>query len=166
MYRSILLASALTANIVRAQQVGTLQAEVHPAITWEKCTAPGSCTTQQGQVVIDANWRYVHDASPGAFTNCYTGNTWNTTLCPDDVTCAANCALDGALYQQTYGATTSGNALTLNFVTQTSSGPNIGSRLYLMDTETTYAQFKLLNQEFTFDVDVSQLPCVSEFSLS
>jgi cellulose 1,4-beta-cellobiosidase len=28
-----------------------------------------------------------------------------------------------------------------------------------MDTDTSYAQFKLLNNEFTFDVDVSNLPC-------
>jgi len=28
-----------------------------------------------------------------------------------------------------------------------------------MDTDTSYAQFKLLNTEFTFDVDVSNLPC-------
>lgn len=28
-----------------------------------------------------------------------------------------------------------------------------------MDTDTSYAQFQLLNNEFTFDVDVSNLPC-------
>jgi len=28
-----------------------------------------------------------------------------------------------------------------------------------MDTDTSYQQFNLLNQEFTFDVDVSNLPC-------
>lgn len=45
--------------------------------------------------------------------------------------------------------------MTLSFVT----GSNIGSRLYLMEDESTYQMFKLLNQEFTFDVDVSNLPC-------
>jgi len=29
----------------------------------------------------------------------------------------------------------------------------------MMDTENKYEMFKLLNQEFTFDVDVSNLPC-------
>jgi hypothetical protein len=43
----------------------------------------------------------------------------------------------------------------LDFVT----GSNIGSRLYLMQDDSTYQIFKLLNQEFTFDVDVSSLPC-------
>jgi cellulose 1,4-beta-cellobiosidase len=28
-----------------------------------------------------------------------------------------------------------------------------------MDTDTSYKKFKLKNQEFTFDVDVSKLPC-------
>lgn len=31
--------------------------------------------------------------------------------------------------------------------------------MYLKDTDTTYKQFSLLNQEFSFDVDVSNLPC-------
>ncbi len=36
---------------------------------------------------------------------------------------------------------------------------NIGSRVYLMDDESHYKMFNLKNQEFTFDVDMSQLPC-------
>ncbi|KAG6809595.1 hypothetical protein H0H92_015615 [Tricholoma furcatifolium] len=87
-----------------------------------------------------------------------TCNTWDATLCPDGVTCAANCALDGADYESTYGVTTSGDALTLQFVTE-SSQKNVGSRLYLMSSNTEYELFSLVNQEFTFDVDVSNLPC-------
>ena len=36
---------------------------------------------------------------------------------------------------------------------------NIGSRVYLMESDTKYQMFNVLNKEFTFDVDVSQLPC-------
>ena len=37
---------------------------------------------------------------------------------------------------------------------------NIGSRVYLLDEDdSTYQLFKLKNQEFTFDVDMSALPC-------
>ena len=37
---------------------------------------------------------------------------------------------------------------------------NIGSRVYLLDEDdSTYELYKLKNQEFTFDVDMSQLPC-------
>ena len=60
----------------------------------------------------------------------------------------------------TYGITTSGNALTLKFVTHGPYSTNIGSRVYLMDTsDSQYQMFNLKNQEFTFDVDMSQLPC-------
>lgn len=39
-------------------------------------------------------------------------------------------------------------------------GSNVGSRVYMMNTaDTGYQMFKLKNREFTFDVDVSQLPC-------
>jgi cellulose 1,4-beta-cellobiosidase len=54
------------------------------------------------------------------------------------------------------GISTSGDALTLKFM----QGSNIGSRVYLMDTDdTNYLMFKLKNQEISFDVDVSGLPC-------
>ncbi|KZT38150.1 cellulase CEL7A [Sistotremastrum suecicum HHB10207 ss-3] len=142
--------------VAYAQQVGTLTAETHPSLTWETCTAGGTCTTVQGTVVLDANWRWLHSTSGS--TNCYTGNTWDATLCPDATTCAKNCALDGADYSGTYGVTTSGNALTLKFVTN-GANKNVGSRLYLLADESHYEIFKLLNTEFSFDVDVSQLPC-------
>lgn len=159
MYQRILLATALMAGAARGQQVGTQQTETHPSMTWQKCTAAGSCTSQSGKVVIDSNWRWIHDKTAGSYTNCYTDNTWNTTLCPSNTECAANCALEGADYTATYGAQASGNSLKLTFVTKGSYATNIGSRLYLMDTDTSYQTFSLLNQEFTFDVDVSNLPC-------
>ncbi|CAE6507816.1 unnamed protein product, partial [Rhizoctonia solani] len=156
MYRTFALLSLLAA--VRAQQVGTSKSEVHPSLPWAKCTKSGGCVTQSsGKVVLDANWRWVHSTS--GYNNCYTGQTWDASLCPDGVTCAQNCALEGADYPGTYGITTSGDALTLKFVTQ-SANKNVGSRVYLMASDDTkYEMFKLKNQEFTFDVDVSNLPC-------
>ena len=98
--------------------------------------------------------RWLHTTS--GYTNCYTGNTWDATYCPDPTTCAQNCALDGADYSGTYGITTTGTALTLAFKT----GSNVGSRVYLMDSsDSKYEMFNLLNKEFTFDVDMSNLPC-------
>ncbi len=141
---------------VRGQQVGTYTAETHPTLTVQQCSAGGSCTTQSKSVVLDSNWRWLHSTS--GYTNCYTGNQWDSTLCPNVATCTANCALDGADYAGTYGITTSGNALTLNFVTR-GANTNIGSRVYLLDDENTYHMFNMKNQEFTFDVDVSNLPC-------
>jgi cellulose 1,4-beta-cellobiosidase len=152
------LVSLVLASVVCGQQVGTYQAETHPTLPWQKCTKSGGCATQSaGSIVLDSNWRWVHKT--GTYTNCYTGNTWDATICANDATCATNCALEGADYAATYGITTSGNALTLKFVTNNSNGKNIGSRVYLMASNTQYQMFKLLNQEFAFDVDVSQLPC-------
>lgn len=127
--------------------------ETHPKLSSQKCTKAGGCTTLDTSVVLDANWRWLHTTS--GYTNCYTGNTFNTTQCPDPATCAKNCAVDGADYSGTYGISTTGTALTLKFVT----GANIGSRVYLMASDTAYQMFKLKNQEFTFDVDMSNLPC-------
>ncbi|KAJ7927243.1 cellobiohydrolaseI [Mycena leptocephala] len=153
--------------VALGQLAGTNIAETHPALTWQRCTGTGgtSCTTQSASIVIDANWRWTHQGTSGT-TNCYTGNTWDATLCPDGKTCAANCAVDGADYAGTYGITTAANSLTLKFVT-VSQQPNIGSRVYLMAPGgTAYQTFNLNNQEFVslseqsqFDVDVSQLPC-------
>ncbi|PQE27625.1 putative 14-beta-D-glucan cellobiohydrolase B protein [Rutstroemia sp. NJR-2017a BBW] len=141
----------------RAQQVGTLTAETHPPLTVSTCTSSG-CTTSAQSIVIDSNWRWLHSTSGS--TNCYTGNKWDATLCPDATTCTTNCALDGADYSGVYGITTSGNSLKLNFVTK-GANTNVGSRTYLMaaGSQTSYQLLKLLGQEFTFDVDVSNLPC-------
>jgi cellulose 1,4-beta-cellobiosidase len=154
MFPTAALISLTYLAVAYAQKVGTFTAENHPSLTWSTCTASG-CTEVQGSVVLDSNWRWVHDSTG---TNCYTGNTWNSNLCPDDVTCAENCYLDGADYSGTYGITTSGDALSLKFVTQ-SANKNIGSRVYLMADDSTYQMFNLLNKEFTFDVDMSTLPC-------
>ncbi|KAJ4394579.1 Exoglucanase 1 [Gnomoniopsis smithogilvyi] len=156
MYRS--LAALSLASAVAGQQVGTLTTETHPSLPIQSCTAAGSCTTEQTKVTLDANWRWTHTTS--GYENCYTGDAWNTTICPDGATCAKSCALDGADYGATYGITTpSTGALQLGFVTKNSNGQNVGSRTYLMSSDSEYRMFNLLNQEFTFDVDVSKLPC-------
>ena len=49
--------------------------------------------------------------------------------------------------------------MTLKFVTKGQYSSNVGSRTYLMETDTKYQMFNLINKEFTFDVDVSNLPC-------
>lgn len=59
MYRSLVFAASLL-SVVRGQLVGTEQTETHPTMTWQTCTAKGSCTTKNGKVVIDANWRWLH----------------------------------------------------------------------------------------------------------
>jgi len=153
-----LLALSFGAAIALGQLVGTYQTETHPKLPFQRCTKSSGCTdVSDGQIVLDANWRWTHHKD--SYTNCYTGNTWDTSVCPDGKTCAANCAVDGADYSGNYGISVAGNALTLKFVTNNSNGKNIGSRVYLMNSDSQYELFKVLNQEFTFDVDVSNLPC-------
>ena len=56
-------------SIALAQQAGTNTAENHPALPYQKCTKAG-CTIVNTAVVLDANWRWVHNV--GGYTNCYT----------------------------------------------------------------------------------------------
>ncbi|KAG5635323.1 Exoglucanase [Sphagnurus paluster] len=157
MFPKLALTALSFLAIVSAQQVGTNTAENHPKLSWQKCTKSGCVAQGSASITLDANWRWVHNI--GGYNNCYTGQTWDKTLCPDGKTCVNNCALEGADYAGTYGITTNGNSLTLKFVQPNSNGKNVGSRVYLMNSDSKYEIFKLLNQEFTFDVDVSQLPC-------
>jgi cellulose 1,4-beta-cellobiosidase len=108
--RAVLLALSV-ASVVLAQQVGTNTAESHPKLQVStvscvcqhhscefsrgccnrgvQCTKGGTCTTSQHSVVLDANWRWLHSTS--GYTNCYTGNKWDTSICSDDTSCAQVC---------------------------------------------------------------------------
>jgi cellulose 1,4-beta-cellobiosidase len=71
-----------------------------------------------------------------------------------------------------FGITTSTDAVTMRFFTQ-SSVVNIGNSIHLLDPTSTqaaptnkYQIFFPLSMELSFDVDVSQLPCGLASSLS
>lgn len=168
---------AFFASGTSAWVIGTQQTETHPKLTWQRCTGKGgtSCSNVNGEIVIDANWRWyiraddsyknalttlrLHDKTANSYTNCFDGNTWNKSLCPSNTACTANCAIEGSDYSGTYGITTSGNQLNLKFVTKGQYSTNIGSRTYLMQDTNNYQMFNLIGNEFSFDVDLSQLPC-------
>jgi len=145
--------------LVSAQQKGSFTVERHPELSWSSCTDLDQCQTQNGKVTIDANWRWTH--KKGDTTNCYTGDDWNPSLCPDGKTCAENCVVEGAdeEYTNTYGIKASGSTLQLDFVTTGPYSKNIGSRTYLMKDDNTYNLFHLKNKEFTYTVDDSNLDC-------
>lgn len=84
------------------------------------------------------------------------------SVCPDPVTCAQSCVIEGVNYEQTYGITTNGNSLRMNFVTVgkdrmrcegevlrcSQLGPydtNVGGRVYLMSDNTHYQMFNLMS---------------------
>jgi cellulose 1,4-beta-cellobiosidase len=127
------------------------------AFTTYTCDATGACTPENSEIVLDANWRWLNKM--GTSTNCYTGDEWDTGICPDPVTCAKNCGLEGADYPGTYGINIQGDSMSIKLVTVGQYDTNIGARTYVMDTPDTYRQYKLKNREFTFDVDVSTQPC-------
>jgi cellulase len=80
----------------------------------------------------------------------------NSTLCTDEATCSRNCVIEGTDYAS-HGVQTSGSALTLR---QYLNGTSVSPRLYLLDNESqNYTMLRLLNQEFSFDVNVSTLVC-------
>ena len=84
-------------------------------------------------MTIDQNWRWLHETSKPK--NCYTGNQWDATLCPDEATCLQNCAIEGAdeEYSATYGINASDDALALGFVTNGTYSRNVGSRTFLLE---------------------------------
>ena len=155
--RSALAASLFVASAL-AQVPGPLTPEVHPPLTSYKCTKASGCTAVNSSIVLDANYRWLHNVQ--GYTNCVTTG-FNPEFCPDIETCAKTCSLEGVDYAS-YGIRTTGDALTLN-IYKTDPVTNVTSlsspRVYLLADDDTYDHFKLLNQEFTFDVDVSQVPC-------
>lgn len=155
---SLLLLSSL--KCVTAQQKGTFEQEGKPTITLKECTIAGGCTSRQAKLTLDANWRWLHSTSSSQ--NCYNGNQWSSQLCSDPVECAKNCAIEGvslAKYQDTYGIQQVQDGVKMKFVTDHQHGTNVGSRVYVMDTDDKYQLFQLKNREFSFEVDVSELQC-------
>lgn len=124
------------------------------------CATGSGCQSSEKGVTLDQNWRWLHNN--GGYSNCYDGNHWNTQYCPDPTTCAANCALEGVPlsdWKAPYGVASDGKTLRMNFVSYGSAGKNVGSRTFMLNSDSEYEMFQLINKEFTFTVDVSQMPC-------
>lgn len=149
------LALSVLAASASAQQIGTFTPEVHPQLPTQYCTKAG-CETRNTSVVLDAQYRWTHTVDGEEDCKLPSGDL-DPILCPDAETCAMNCAVEGAEYDG-YGISTSGDALTLNLYID--DGASMASpRVYLLGEDDEYVDFKLLNREFTYDVDSSKVPC-------
>ncbi|KAF2669583.1 glycoside hydrolase [Microthyrium microscopicum] len=155
-----------------AQQIGTNTPEVHPSLPSERCTIAGGCKPANTSIVIDANFRWLHNV--GGYTNCVVNDVFNKTICTDAESCTKACAVEGVDYPG-MGLKTTGNAVTMNlFVTKDGKIQKSSPRIYLYDEAVEgYAKFSLLNKEFAFDVDTSKAGCgvngalyLSEMSLN
>ncbi|KAK6532087.1 endoglucanase 1 [Orbilia ellipsospora] len=149
------LAALVFSRLALAQTPGTQTAEVHPKLPTYKCTTSGGCVQQDTSVVLDFGYRYIHDGA----TSCTTSSGVNTSLCPNQATCSANCQVEGVNYASA-GVSTSGNALTM-YQYQTANGKtsSVSPRIYLLGPDGNYVMMQLNGQELRFDVDLSTLPC-------
>ena len=141
-----------------AQQPGVHVEEFHPEMPLWTCDSSG-CSKETKSIVLDANWRWLHN---GEYTNCYKDGDFDKSLCPDPLTCAQNCHLEGnseKQYKSTYGIKAANKGIGMGFVTETEYGANYGSRVYMLDGPDKYKLFKLKNREFTLTVDMFYMPC-------
>jgi cellulase len=157
-FQSLVATALAVLPLANAQQPGTSTPEVHPQLATWKCTTNGGCVQQNTSVVLDWNYRWIHTATGS--TSCTTSSGIDKTLCPDQTTCSKNCVIEGADYAAA-GVTTSGSTLTMRQYMKGSNGvtSSVSPRIYLLGSDDNYVMLKLLGQEFSFDVDLSTLPC-------
>ncbi|KAG9578945.1 family-7 endo-glucanase, partial [Aureobasidium melanogenum] len=145
--------------LAAAQQIGKTP-EVHPQLPTQLCTTRHGCVTQQTSVVLDALTHTIEDIKTGG--SCQNSSGFpDQTICPNAQACAKNCAIEGINNYAQHGVTVSGNSMTLHqYLNINGTETSVSPRVYLLAPGgENYDLLKLLNQEFTFTVDVSNLPC-------
>ncbi|KAK4223566.1 Exoglucanase 1 [Podospora fimiseda] len=139
-----------------AQGFGNHNNEIHPKLQWTSCSQPNNCQQVNGEVVLDANWRWLH--TKNGYTNCYDGNKW-TWACNSTANCTEKCVYDGVNYSGDHGIKTSSDSLSQRLRIPYGFDWSVGSRLFLMENKTMYKTFTLLNNELAFDVYLPTLEC-------
>jgi cellulase len=131
--------------------------EVHPKLTTWECTKAGGCKMKDTSVVLDSASHWIHQKDNQAL-GCSAGNLPNATVCPDLATCQKNCVIEGISDYTGHGVFASGSALTLKMLNP--DGSSASPRVYLLaEGGEEYQMMQLTGKEFTFDADVSKLPC-------
>lgn len=149
--------SLLFLSFASAQTPGASQ-EVHPKLQTWTCTVAGGCVIQERAVVLDALSHPVHQVANANLDCGVWGSAPNTTVCPDEESCAKNCIVEGISDYAPYGVSTDGGSLSLHQLNE--SGSTVSPRIYLLNPEgEKYEMLKLTGNELAFDVDTSKLPC-------
>lgn len=142
-----------------AQRVGNYNREVHPKLQWNSCSQEEGCQAVDGEVVVDANWRWLHDKN--GYRNCFDGNQWSrSSICNSSESCTENCVYEGADYKE-LGVRAANDSISLQLRTRSSVGfgYSVASRIFLMKNRTMYKTFTPLNNELAFDVDLPTVEC-------
>jgi cellulase len=155
--RSLPVVAALL-GAVAAQSLGTMSQEVHPKLTTYECTKAGGCKSKNTALVLDSASHWIHQKDDQSLGCGDWGSAPNATVCPDVETCAENCVMEGVSDYTTYGVFADGDAVTMKILRP--DGSTASPRIYLLaENEQDYELLQLTGKEFTFDVDVSKLPC-------
>ena len=151
-----IFASALL-SVAAAQSLGK-GTEKHPKLTTYECTKKGGCKSQDSYIVLDAAVHSIHQKNDTTKGCGNWGSGADLAVCPDEKTCAKNCILEPISSYQDYGIFTNGASLRMDFYGKDKKFQS--PRAYLLGKgEKNYEMLKLTGKEFTFDVDVSKLPC-------
>lgn len=156
----LVLATAVAIiTIAAAQQTGPIP-EIHPRLETWKCTNDHGCRKQNTSLVLDALSHPLHQVGNSSVSCGDWSNGLDKSLCPTKEACADNCVLEGVDYAA-HGVHVKGDTLTLReYVKADGALSSVSPRVYLLDENgKDYNMLRLLNQEFSFDVDVSSLVC-------
>ncbi|RPA78534.1 glycoside hydrolase [Ascobolus immersus RN42] len=151
--RHSFVAALFLLSSVSAQSVARNKGpENHPRLTTYKCTNAGGCVPRTNYLVADALAHPMNQNCGGWGAKPLSGP------CPDATTCQRNCIIDPIQDYSRNGVTTNGDRL---YMTQLLPNGNVVSpRVYLLEeNRQNYEMLQLTGNEFTFDVDMSKLPC-------
>lgn len=163
MHSSTLLFTSALLGLASAQHPGEIP-ENHPQLlTWE-CTNDGGCVQKNTWLVLDSLNHPVYQVDHPEYNCGDWGGPPNATACPDAETCQQNCVMQGVPDYTKSGVVTDGGAVTLHMMDENQN--TLSPRVYLLgEDKTTYEMLHLTGYEFSYDVDVSKLPCGSTGAL-
>lgn len=156
MSRALILVTL--ASLAATQTPGTAE-EVHPKLQTFRCTVAGGCVEATNALVLDSSSHPIHRLNDTSKTCGNWGSPPDADACPDEETCASNCIMEGISDYAARGVTTDGTTMRLQQLSDDGSS-TLSPRVYLLaEDEDSYEMMQLTGGEFSFDVDMSKLPC-------
>ncbi|KAL8358911.1 hypothetical protein RB601_008199 [Gaeumannomyces tritici] len=157
------LALAL-ATLACAQQMGE-GTEAYPELPTQFCTRAGGCATKRTKLVASSALHNMY--WDGDKTKPCAAALNTTAECAfnngDAAACTKKCTIEPMGDYGRIGVSTKGDALTMRLFMPNANGTGytrINPQVYLLGEDGKgYEMFRLVNQELTFDVDMSSLGC-------